>query len=131
MRRIMLFVLAMAVTGCVTSTAPPRASAPACSITPELAGTWQTWRFSQLGPAWTALRLNCDCSYSSSIQLLWMRISEEGTFDISGDRIVFHRPARTIETPYVLDDDRLTLRETASTETIYRRTGEERCRPSE
>lgn len=63
------------------ASSPPAERPGQCADASEVAGTWRSYRNSQIGPAWVTLTLDCDCRFTATIQGLWMRVRQTGTFD--------------------------------------------------
>jgi len=108
--------------GCASSSLPvERIEAARCSVDGRLTGTWKSYRTSQVGPTWMRFTFGCDCTYSSRVQLLWMRISERGTYHFEDGAIVTERPeGETTRLPFTLEDERLLLEEAPGEEHAYR-----------
>lgn len=88
----------------VTSTGP-------CTVDSGFAGTWTDMRMTQLGPAWVKFTFECDCTYESRVQLLWMRIRERGRYHAQSGRVRFVRPSGEVTWGYRLEGGRLELEE--------------------
>jgi hypothetical protein len=121
-------------TACTSSSLPPerleaaRLESARCKTDPRLAGTWSSYRTSQLGPGWMRFTFGCDCTYSSRVQLLWMRISERGIYHLEDGEIVLERPGgETTRWPVELDGERLSLEEAPGEVHAYERKGRLAC----
>jgi hypothetical protein len=127
---LLLTVLCALTTACVTS-APANAhvtQAGHCDARPEVAGTWRSFRVSQAGPAWMTLTVHCDCTYETTVQLVWMRIRESGAVSSADGTLTFVRPnGNTTSWPYRLDGDKLHVEESPGEEHEYRRLRGGRC----
>lgn len=105
-------LLLVLLTGCASiGVAPKVPAAAACEPDESLTGVWKDFRMSQLGPAWVRLELGCDCTYAMRIQLLWMRIREEGVWRVDGEELVFEGEAGETRWPFEVGDERLSLEE--------------------
>lgn len=112
----------LTLSACSTTSSAPASPQAACESDGAVSGAWKQFRMTQLGPSWVSLRFECDCSYRSTAQLLWMRISESGTYVVSGSEIIFQR-ASGAETrwPFRLEGETLFLTEAKDEERAYRR----------
>jgi hypothetical protein len=131
MKRILLIALCLSsLTSCISARGgdPRLLSAPECKLGRDVAGTWRSFRSSQMGPAWMTVTLGCDCTYRTAVQLLWLRVVEEGVANYHGDEIVFTRKSGS-ETrwPYRLQGGRLLLTESPTEEHGYRRVRHADC----
>lgn len=133
--RRLFFLSAAAVAGwiltsCVSMEAPGRRVVDHCQPDQRLAGTWKSYRRSQLGPGWITLNLACDCTFDTRIRLLWMGIREQGFYRIDGGSIHFERRGGTTSWPFGFEGASLRLEEAPGEFHIYRRVSEPSCRSS-
>lgn len=127
---LLLFLLAgTALGGCVTASHLRRVAPPAapCTVDPSLLGSWKGHRNTQLGPGWFRLRFECDCTYSWSAQLLWLRARAEGYYRIRDGALLLTDEGGTRTWPYVLTGDSLEIREAPTETDIYGRAGRTSC----
>jgi hypothetical protein len=124
----LLFSLAaVAAAACASIVAPAVATPERCVVDAALVGTWKDSRTTQLGPAWMEFTFDCDCGFRSRVQMLWMRITEEGRYRTAGEQIHFERKGGPTAWPYQIDGDVLTLTEHPTETHTYRRGGRDRC----
>jgi hypothetical protein len=131
MAKVWLIAAAL-ITGCVSlGPLAVQVDTLRCEIEEAIAGTWTDTRLTQMGPAWVTYSLGCDCHYQVRIQLMWMRISERGRYQVAGGNIEFDRESgkQTI-TPYRLEGGQLYLTDAPGEVYAHHRKGEAvRCRP--
>lgn len=117
-----LIASSVAATGCKSIGLPePRMTAAQCTTDAALVGTWTDARMTQLGPAWIGYTLRDDCSFTTIIQLLWIRITERGQYRADGGRIYFERASGQTIMPYRVENDHLQLTESTNEIQGYRR----------
>jgi membrane associated rhomboid family serine protease len=104
---------------CISANNPTRVT----GCTPgEVAGTWDDFRMTQLGPAWAHLSLGCNCRYSLRLQLLFLRFAEDGSYKVEGNTIRLIRPNSDTLMPFEVHGNKLTLQEHATERHVYTRT---------
>ena len=119
---LILIGSSVAATGCTSiGLAEPRLTAAQCRTDAALVGTWTDARMTQLGPAWIGYTLRGDCSFTTTIQLLGIRITERGQYRADGGRIYFERASGQTVMPYRVENDHLLLTESAYGVEGYRR----------
>lgn len=121
MERPLLALLFLLATSC-TSLGGHATKLASCDDDPRLHGSWRSYRFSQLGPAWTNFTFEPGCVYRASFQLVWMRSKEEGNYRVEAGTLVLSRGSRTTRMPYHFDGDALVLQESKDEVYTYRRT---------
>lgn len=128
-RRLLPTLVILVLTGCASSSLPvERLQSARCSVDEQLTGTWKSYRTSQVGPTWMRFTFGCNCTYSSRVQLLWMRISEMGVYRVEDGAIVAERPdGETTRLPFTLEDERLLVEEAPGEEHAYRRVRDLDC----
>ena len=119
--------------GCVSVTVSRLHRVPApetpCSVDPGLVGSWKGHHPTQLGYGWFRLRLECDCTYSWSGRLPWLRSRDEGYYRIRDGSLAFTHEGGTLTWPYRLIGDSLELSQTPTETEVYGRTGRTSCPP--
>ncbi len=104
---------------CISANNPTRVT----GCTPgEVAGTWDDFRMTQLGPAWAHLSLGCNCRYSLRLQLLFLRFAEDGSYKVEGNTIRLIRPNSDTLMPFEVHGNKLTLQEHPTERHVYTRT---------
>jgi len=110
-----------------TALKPELAADQSCVTDPVLAGSWTDFRMTQLGPAWTRFTFNCDCTFESRVQLLWMRIRERGRYQAHEGQLRFQRPSRETRWSYRFDGAKLELQEAPGERQRYARAQQLSC----
>ena len=129
---VVLALVAMLAAGCASTSQLRDSQRPTdCVLDDQIAGTWKSFRMSQLGPAWTRYSLRCDCTYTSRVRLLWMGLVEHGSYHARDGELRFFRPSAETTMPYRLDADRLVLQEHPTEEHGYERTDRLVCEAPE
>ncbi|HEX2121015.1 MAG TPA: hypothetical protein VHL59_05165, partial [Thermoanaerobaculia bacterium] len=118
LRATALVLAPLLLASCISASHPARVLGCAPG---EVAGTWDDFRMTQLGPAWVHLSLECNCRYSLRMQLLFVRIAEDGSYEVEGDEIRLLRPNGDTIMPFEVDGNRLRLQEHASERHVYTR----------
>lgn len=119
-------MIAIVLTSCASSSG--RALPQECDHDPRLLGSWRSYRTSQLGPAWVRLRFECGCVYRTTIQLMWMRIKEEGNYRSVDGVVLFDRSSgNESRWPYRFEDEKLVFEESPGELRDYARTGRRTC----
>lgn len=110
---VILGLTTASLAGCYSLGGPPKALPTdfACQPDDGLTGVWKDRRMTQLGPAWVRLALRCDCTYAMRIQLLWMRIREEGVYRVEREELVLEGESGETRWPFELQGGRLSLEE--------------------
>ncbi len=97
----------------------------------DLAGDWSSYRMSERGPSWVALRFGCDCTYRRLHKVDLKRSHSSGSYRTQDDRLVLRSQAglgdRVEAGAYRLDKRSLFLTERDGDEYRYRRTESARC----
>lgn len=107
---------------CASSTVA-RPAAFVCPPSPELLGTWKSYRTSSLGPAWMSVTFHCDCTARVVSQLLFMRHTEVALYRVEEGTVVFTRERSETRWPFSLESDgAVVFSEAASEPHRYTRT---------
>jgi hypothetical protein len=131
--RRLFFLLAVVAAGwiltaCFSYTAAPRRSFVGyCQPDQRLAGTWKSYRSSQLGPSWVTLTFACDCTFDTRIRLPWMWVREQGFYRVGGGSIHFDRKGETTAWPFGFEGASLRLEEAPGEFHVYQRVSEQAC----
>lgn len=130
-RRLLLGVasltIALVFTACVSSSGKA-VEDEGCDEDPRLLGSWKSYRTSQVGPSWMRMTFDCGCVYRTTVQLMWMRIREEGNYRLADGALVFTRPSgNETRWPYRFEEDTLVVEEHPGEVESYRRTGRRTC----
>jgi rhomboid family GlyGly-CTERM serine protease len=104
---------------CISANNPTRVTG---CMPAEVAGSWDDFRMTQLGPAWVHLSLGCNCRYSLRLQLLFLRFAEDGSYKVEGNTIRLIRPNSDTLMPFEVHGNKLTLQEHPTERHVYTRT---------